>query len=158
LEFVKASRLRGGTDLERALDAALQQSAKAGGESYVVLLGDGDATRGVINNGKLAAWYAAKWKASGQPRTFVFAVGDDANMPLLRMLARNDGLVEWVRSTEPIEFKLNAFVSKIGRRPVEQLQLTAAPQSNFDLIYPLEDVWFSGSVASWVGQYKTPEK
>lgn len=156
LDFVKASRLRGGTNLERALEAALGQAPGAGGESYLVLLGDGDPTRGVINNSKLGAWYAGKWKASGRPRTFVFAVGDDANMPLLRMLSRNDGLLEWVRSTEPIEFKLNAFISKIGRRPAEQLQLTAAPESNFDLIYPLEDVWFSGSVASWVGQYKKP--
>src|SRR5262249_45656149 len=33
---------------------------------------------------------------------------------------------------------------------------TAAPARNFDLIYPLEDRWFAGSVASWVGQYKKP--
>ena len=42
-----------------------------------------------------------------RPRTYVFAVGDDANLPLLRMLARNEGAIENVLSTEPIEFKLN---------------------------------------------------
>ncbi|MGH9663926.1 MAG: VIT and vWA domain-containing protein, partial [Bryobacteraceae bacterium] len=89
LDFVKASRLRGGTNLQAALAAALAQSA---GESYIVLLGDGGATRGAIQNGKLAAWYTAQWRKkpeTDRPRTYVFAVGDDANLPLVRMLARN---------------------------------------------------------------------
>lgn len=159
IAFVRAGRLRGGTDLERALEAALAQSSGAGGERYLVLLSDGGATRGSIRSGRLAAAYAEKRKQAPEaqrPRTYVFAVGDDANVPLLRMLARSDGVMEWVRSTEPIDFKLNAFLSKIGRRPVENLRLVAAPEANFDLIYPLEDSWFSGAVASWVGQYRTP--
>jgi Ca-activated chloride channel family protein len=153
LDFVRASRLRGGTDLERGLASALTQFS--GGESYLVLLSDGDPTRGTIRNARLAQAYAAKWKAA-RPRTYIFAVGDDANMPLLNMLARNDGIVEWVRSTEPVEFKLNAFLSKIGRRPIERLQLGAEPATNFDMVYPLENTTFAGSMAAWVGQYKRP--
>ena len=61
------------------------------------------------------------------PRTYVFAVGDDANLPLGRMLARNNGVFESVRSTEPVEFKLNAFLSKIGQKPVDNLQLAISP-------------------------------
>ncbi len=53
-----------------------------------------------------------------RPRTYIFAVGDDANLQLLRMLARNEGVLENVRSTEPIEFKMQTFLSKIGRSPV----------------------------------------
>jgi Ca-activated chloride channel family protein len=146
--------LRGGTDLEKAFDAALKQSAA---DTYVVLLSDGEATRGIIQNGKLAAWYAAKWKqkpAGQRPHTYVYAVGDDANMPLLRMLARNDGVLEWVRSTEPADFKLKAFLSKIGEQPVQGLQLAAAPASSVNLVYPLEDSTFPGSVKNWVGEYK----
>jgi Ca-activated chloride channel family protein len=157
LAFVRAGRLRGGTNLQAALEAALAQTAGAQGESYLVLLGDGDATRGTIQSGRLASWYEARWKqipAAQRPRTYVFAVGDDANLNLLRMLARNDGLVEWVRSTEPAEFKLNSFVSKIGRRPIEQLRLSASPESDF--VYPLEDTTFAGSLAAWVGQYRQP--
>jgi Ca-activated chloride channel family protein len=153
LEFVKASRLRGGTDLERALSAALDQFS--GGESYLVLLSDGDPTRGVIRNAKLAADYAAKWKQT-RPRTYVYAVGDDANLPLLKMLARNEGLLEWVRSTEPAEFKLDAFLAKIGQRAIEQLRLGAEPAANFEMVYPLEATTFAGSQASWVGQYRKP--
>ena len=156
LAFVKASRLRGGTDLEAALAAALAQSSQAGSDPYLVLLSDGDATRGRIANRTIADAYEAKWKSGPRPRTFIFAVGDDANMPLLNTLARQDGVIEWVRSTEPVEFKLNAFLSKLGRRPVQKLELAADPAAQFDMVYPLESTVFAGSVARWVGQYNKP--
>ncbi|HME10441.1 MAG TPA: hypothetical protein VKG25_25535, partial [Bryobacteraceae bacterium] len=150
IAFVRASPLKGGTDLQAALGAALAQSSP---ESYLVLLTDGGQTRGLLQNGKLAQWYEAKWKASAKPHTYVFGVGDDANLTLLRMLARNEGVLEWVRSTEPIDFKLKAFLAKIGRQPVESLQLSAP---NADLVYALEDSTFPGSVKNWIGQYKNP--
>lgn len=152
LEFVRAGRLRGGTNLEAALEAALAQATP---EAYLVLLSDGGATRGTIHNGKLAAWYASRWKAQ-RPHTFVFGVGDDANSGLLAMLARQNGLMEWVRSTEPIEFKLKAFVGKIGRKPVENLRLAAEPAWNFEMVYPLQNTAFAGGAALWVGQYRKP--
>ena len=165
LDFVRASGLRGGTNLQRALAAALDQAKSSGekqaegpvGETYIVLLSDGDATRGLIGTGRLAAWYSQQWKSlpeASRPRTYAFGVGDDANQVLLRMLGQNRGLMEWVRSTEPMDFKLNAFISKIGRDSLAQLKLTSTPASNFDLVYPLEDTVFPGSVAAWVGQYK----
>jgi Ca-activated chloride channel family protein len=156
LAMVRSSRLRGGTDLQNVFDAALKQSTA---DTYLVLLSDGEATRGIIQNGKLAAWYTAKWKqkpAAERPHTYIYAVGDDANMPLLRMLARNDGVLEWVRSTEPADFKLNAFLAKIGQQPVQGLQLAANPAASASLVYPLEDSTFPGSVKNWVGQYKRP--
>jgi Ca-activated chloride channel family protein len=159
LQFVRASGLRGGTNLEQALDAALTQAGSATGETYIVLLSDGDATRGPIGTNRLATWYSRKWKSlpeATRPRTYVFGVGDDANQVLLRLLAQNRGLMEWVLSTEPMEFKLNAFLSKIGRDPLSPLQLTTTPAANFNLVYPLEDTVFPGSIAAWVGQYKKP--
>lgn len=162
LDFVRSSRLRGGTALEQALEAGLAQCVSgAGGNPYLVLFSDGGATRGTIHNGKLAAWYAGRWKQLPQaqrPRTYVFGVGDDANLPLLRMLARNDGLLEHVLSTEPIEFKLNSFLSKIGRSPIGQLRLEVAPETAVDAVYPLQDSSFSGSLAAWVGRYEKPQQ
>jgi len=162
LDFVRSSKLRGGTDLQRALQAGLQQcSASANGSPYLVLLSDGGATRGPIQNGKLAGWYAESWgrlPETQRPRTYVFGVGDDANLPLLRVLARQDGLLEQVLSTEPAEFKLNSFLSKIGRSPVGQLQLTAAPESVVDTVYQLQEATFSGSLAAWVGRYQSAKE
>ena len=157
LAFVRNSRIRGGTGVQRALTAALQQITAS--ETYFLLISDGGATEGTVHNGKLAAWYAAEWRkrtAAQRPHTLVFGVGDDANLPLLRMLAGNNGYFDWVRSTEPLEFKLNAFLNKIGAEPVKNLSLVVAPAGIADLVYPLEDTRFAGSMATWAGQYKRP--
>ena len=46
-----------------------------------------------------------RWKqAANPPHTDIFAVGDDANLTLLRNLSRNGGFMESVLSTEPFEF------------------------------------------------------
>lgn len=162
LDFVRRSRLRGGTDLEHALAAALQQcSGSANGNPYVVLFSDGGATRGTVQNGRLAAWYESSWRRlpeARRPRTFIFGVGDDANLPLLKMLARQNGLLESVLSTEPMDFKLSTFLSKIGRSPVGQLRLEISPPSAVGMVYPLEDAAFSGSLATWVGRYEKPRQ
>ena len=163
IETVRASRLRGGTDLQRALQAGLQQAAALPdrGNSYLVILSDGGATHGPILNNKLAAWYAAAWKdlpATRRPRTYILAVGDDANLPLFKMLAHQDGVLEQVLSTEPMEFKLNSFLSKIGRSPIGQLQLAMNPSDVTDTVYPLQEAAFAGSVASWVGRYQKPQQ
>jgi Ca-activated chloride channel family protein len=61
-----------------------------------------------------------------------------------------------VLSTEPIEFKLNVFLDKIGQEPVKNLSLAVTPAASVDLVYPLEDSRFAGSMATWAGQYKAP--
>jgi len=162
LDFVRSSRLRGGTNLQDALNAGLQQCKSAGsGNPYLVLLSDGGATRGPILSQKIASWYSHEWNqlpATQRPRTYILAMGDDANMPLLGLLARQDGLLERVLSTEPLDFKLASFLSKIGRTPIGQLRLAIAPQSATNLVYPLQDSAFSGSLALWVGQYQKPQE
>jgi Ca-activated chloride channel family protein len=160
-DFVRNSRLRGGTDLQRALEAGLAQCTPGSANNYLVLLTDGAATRGSILSGKLSTWYAEKWKSlpdASRPKLYVFAVGDDANLPLLRMLTRNNGLLENVLSTEPTEFKLNAFIAKMNMNPIGQMGLAVSPQPALDLVYPLQDTSFAGSMASWVGQYKAAQK
>src|SRR5215472_12295321 len=162
LELVRASRLRAGTDLEKALETGLDEAASPDiNNAYLVLLSDGGATRGPIQNRKIAAWYDAAWKRlpdAERPHTYILAIGDDANLPLLRMLARNDGVLEQMLSTEPMEFKLNSFLSKIGRSPVGELGLGIDPANAVDSVYPLEDSSFSGSLASWVGRYEKPQE
>jgi Ca-activated chloride channel homolog len=161
LDFVRASRLRGGTDLQRALMEGLQQCSGSTGSPYLVLLSDGGATQGIVTNGNLAAWYEGEWKRlppASRPKTYVFGVGDDANLPLLKLLAREDGVLENVLSTEPMEFKLNSFLSKIGRSPIGQLELKVSPEAAVDMVYPLQESAFSGSMATWVGRYAKPQQ
>jgi len=161
IDAVRASRLRGGTNMQRALQVGLQQSSTSEAKNtYLVILSDGGATRGPILNGKLASWYSSAWKQlpeAQRPRTYILAIGDDANLPLFRMLAKQDGVMEQVLSTEPMEFKLNSFLSKIGRSPVGELTLSIDPPESVNTVYPLQAAIFSGSLASWVGRYQKAE-
>ena len=99
----------------------------------------------------------SRFPRRNRPRTYIFGVGDDANLPLLKLLARQDGVLENVLSTEPIEFKLNSFLSKIGRSPIGQLRLDVSPDAAVDSVYPLQDSAFSGSLAVWVGRFQKPQ-
>lgn len=158
LDFIRASKLRGGTDLGKALAAGLAQSTAA--DTSLILLTDGGSDRGVtILPGKIAANYGRAWHALAHPpHTDIFAVGDDANTGLLRLLAKNDGVLEQVRSTEPLEFHLDAFLAKITHNPVTGLALDVKPSSSAQFVYPLDDTVYTGSMASWVGQYMRPAK
>ena len=164
MDWLRQSHLRGGSDLQKVLEQGLEQFNEPGATaegSALVLLTDGEATRGLIQTGKLADWYASKWKQippERRPKTDVFAVGDDANLPLLRMLSRNGGVMEQLLSTEPVDYKLAAFLGKVGRSPVGDLGLIVAPQAAVDKVYALEDAVFDGGEARWVGQYSKPQK
>lgn len=157
LEFVKSSRLRGGTDLGKALTAALAQVKSP--DSSLYLFTDGGSDRGAtILTRKIAANYAQQWSQSSHPRTNIFAVGDDANLPLLRLLAQNDGLLEHVLSTEPLEPKLGIFLGHSTSRPVPGLRLDVSPTADVHAIYALDDSVYTGSSAEWVGDYNTPAR
>ena len=157
LAFVKASRLRGGTDLGKALTAALAQANTPVAGIY--LFTDGNSDRGVtILTSKIAATYAQQWQRSMHPRTNIFAIGDDANLPLLRLLAQNDGLLESVLTSEPVQPKLGIFLAHSVAHPIAGLHLDTTPANVIHTIYPLEDSTFAGSQAAWVGDYQQPTK
>ena len=154
LDFVRSSNLRGGTDLLKALTAALAQSTQP--NTSIALFSDGGSDRGqTVVGSKIAARYAALWKQSPHPpQTDVFAVGDDADIPLLRKLSQNSGFLEPVLSTEPVDFHLQSWTSKLTRSPIAGAALTVSPAAQTSLIYPLDDAVYPGSIAQWVGQYQ----
>ena len=154
-EMVRGSRLRGGTDLGKAMLTGLAQCDAE--NSVLVVLTDGGSDRGAsVLPRKIAAAYAKAWKdAAHKPKTDIFAVGDDANVDLLTLLARNDGVMEHVLSTEPVDYKLEAFLSKLTRSPVAGLGLQA---NGTQMVYPLEESVFTRSLATWVGTYDKPLK
>ena len=155
LAFVKASRLRGGTDLGKALTAALAQAKTPGGSLY--LFTDGNSDRGAtVLTSKIAAEYSKEWERSSHPRTNIFAVGDDANLPLLRLLAKNNGLLENVLSSEPLQPKLANFLVHSVSNPVAGLALDVGPVGAVHSVYPLNENVYAGSVAAWVGDYSRP--
>jgi Ca-activated chloride channel family protein len=157
LGFVRSSKLRGGTDLLKALTAALAQSTQP--NTSLALFSDGGSDRGeTVIGSKIAARYAAQWKQSAHPpQTDVFAVGDDANLPLLRKLAQNKGFLEPVLSTEPVDFHLQSWISKLTRDPIAGAALTAS-KGRTSLVYALDDAVYPGAMAQWIGQYQPSSK
>jgi Ca-activated chloride channel family protein len=151
--MVRASKLRGGTDLGAALAAGLKQCDAP--DSLLVVLTDGGSDRGAtILSSKIVANYNAAWRANPHhPHTDIFAVGDDAHTDLLALLARNNGMMQHVTSTEPVDYKLEAFLSNLTRVPVADLALKPNVTR---MVYPLDDTTFTGSLATWVGTYEHP--
>jgi Ca-activated chloride channel homolog len=158
LDFVRASKLRGGTDIGKALTAGLAQAKLP--NSSLFLLTDGNSDRGTtVITGKIATAYAQQWKQSPtHPRTNIFAVGDNANLPLLKLLAQNDGVLENVLATEPVEAKLSTFLAHSTSHPVGGLHLDISPSNAIHTVYPLDDSVYAGSIAAWVGDYTAPVK
>jgi Ca-activated chloride channel family protein len=158
LAFVRSSKLRGGTDLLKALTAAMAQCTQPG--TAVALYTDGGSDRGeTVVGSKISARYASLWKQSAHPpQTDVFAVGDDANLPLLRNLAQDGGFLETVHSTEPVAPHLLSWTSKLREQPVSGLTLMPAPAVQTSFIYPLDDSVYPGSLAQWIGQYQPSPK
>ena len=143
--------------MDQALSAGLAQAA--GSNASLYLFTDGNSDRGsTVLTRKIAAAYADSWSRSSHPRTNIFAVGDDANLPLLRLLAKNDGLLENVLSTEPLQPKLSTFLAHSNSRPVAGLALDVAPSNAIHTVYPLDTQVYDGSLAAWVGDYMAPHK
>jgi len=155
LQFVKSSRLRGGTDLGKALSAALTRATDPNSSLYLFTDGNSDRGASVLPR-KIAAGYAQQLQKSTHPHINIFAVGDDANLPLLRLIAQNDGLLESVLSSEPVQPKLGIFLEHSTARPLSGLHLDISPAAPVHTIYPLDDSVYAGSLASWVGDYSTP--
>jgi Ca-activated chloride channel family protein len=156
LDFVKATRLRGGTNLQHAFATAFEQTQPG---TCVVLLSDGVSTEGIIPARRFEDWLDKTWSglsASQRPNLYTLAIGDDADLRLMRRIAAHNGVFEQVGSAEPLDFKLAAFIRKIGVAPLDHVQLTATPNVNAALIYRLGQDNFPGARASWVGQYRRP--
>jgi Ca-activated chloride channel family protein len=156
LDFVRASKLRGGTNLDAAFKAAFAQVVP---ETYIVLLSDGEMTEGTIAPGKFSAAFDQLWKAIAsdrRPHIYALAIGDDANVRFLRRLAKHAGVFEQVNSSEPLEFKLASFIHEIGVAPLNPVSLTIAPQANTIMVYRLAGDNFPGTRAAWVGEYTKP--
>jgi Ca-activated chloride channel homolog len=156
LDFVRATRLRGGTNLQKALTAAFAQTSTGGS---IVLLSDGESTEGAVSAKRFDAWLDKAWAALPQgprPSLSVLAIGDDADIRGMRRIAAHGGVFEQAGSAEPLEFKLAAFIGKIGLAPLDGVRLAVAPQANTSLTYRLGQDDFPGARAAWVGRYQQP--
>ncbi len=160
LGFVEGIFAGGSTNIDGALQAALNLLADDSTPNFVVFLTDGLPTAGEKNEAKIVA--NAKQHNQGRARLFSFGVGFDVNSRMLDKLSRTCfGQSQYVRPNEDIEAHVSQLYQRIGapvmtdlaitfdmeNLPAEQGKLTnrVYPRDNYDL--------FAGDQLVVVGRY-----
>jgi Ca-activated chloride channel homolog len=154
-EFIKQLRPVGGTNINGALLAALQQFDNADRPRILVFLTDGLPTVGETKAERISENVRAA-RAAGV-RLFTFGVGYDVNTALLdKLAADNGGVAEYVEPREDLEIKVSNFFTKINYPVLTNLALDMGGVTT-DLVYPRElpDV-FRGGQVTIIGRYSNP--
>jgi Ca-activated chloride channel family protein len=154
-QFIGQLRPVGGTNINGALLAAMQQFDRAERPRLLVFLTDGLPTVGEtkierINENVRAA------RAAGV-RLFTFGVGYDVNTALLdKLAADNGGVAEYVEPKEDLEVKVSNFFTKINHPVLTSLALDMGGVEA-DFVYPREmpDI-FRGTQLTLIGRYRNP--
>ena len=151
-EFVKKLNPNGGTNINDALKASLNQFDNSDRPKMLVLLTDGKPTVGETDALKIVQ--NAKNVKVESLRIFPFGVGYDVNTQLLDKLAsENSGVSEYVEPKEDLEVKVSNFFSKVSSPVLSDLEMDFGGV-NTDLMYPREltDI-FKGSQLVLLGRY-----
>jgi Ca-activated chloride channel family protein len=155
--FVDRLSADGSTDLEGALQAALQilgSTESQGALQVVVFLTDGLPTAGVTDDARIAR-LVNETNNRLEARLHGFGVGYDVNSHLLdRLAADNGGTVTYVQPGENLELALTGFYSKIARPLLTGIRVEFEGMAVEDL-YPetLPDL-FQGSGLLLTGHYR----
>ncbi|NIO02268.1 MAG: VWA domain-containing protein [Candidatus Latescibacteria bacterium] len=152
LRFVKKIKARGGTNINDALQAALD-FPKSKRSQMIVFLTDGLPTVGETDLGAILG--NVKDENAGDVRIFPFGVGYDVNTHLLDKLCEdNRGTVEYIKPEEDIEEKVSAFYSKVSNPVLSNVDLDFGDVKTYD-VYPnhLPDI-FDGAQLVVFGRYE----
>jgi Ca-activated chloride channel family protein len=152
-EFIAQLKPLGGTNINGALLAAMQQFDRAERPRLLVFLTDGLPTVGETKAERINENVRAA-RAPGV-RLFTFGVGYDVNTALLdKLAADNGGVAEYVEPKEDLEIKVSNFFTKINHPVLTNLALDMGGVES-DLVYPREmpDI-FRGGQLTLIGRYR----
>ncbi|HZB43979.1 MAG TPA: VWA domain-containing protein, partial [Pyrinomonadaceae bacterium] len=152
-QFIAQLRPVGGTNINGALLAAMQQFDRAERPRLLVFLTDGLPTVGETKVERINE----NVRAARPPgvRLFTFGVGYDVNTALLdKLAADNGGAAEYVEPKEDLEVKVSNFFTKINHPVLTSLALDMGGVEA-DLVYPREmpDI-FRGTQLTLIGRYR----
>jgi len=129
-EFVSNLSAGGGTNIEGALDVALQQASAAARVSLVVFMTDGLPSVGQTQPDRIAA---AAGGHIGQSRIFTVGVGTDVNTYLLDMLAKEGrGSATYVAPDANMEVAVGGLLGRIRHPALANLRIVSAPVTLVD--------------------------
>jgi len=163
LGFVEGLYAGGSTNIDGALQTALNQLQDASRPTYVVFLTDGLPTAGERREPQIVA--NAKTANKVHARIFSFGVGYDVNSRLLDKMARECfGQSQYVLPNEDIEAHVAKLYARIGAPAMVDLKVewdlenhTVAQGSAVSRVYPKDAIdLFAGDQLVLVGRYKQP--
>lgn len=160
LSFVRASYLSGGTDVRGALDSALKAASSlpdVDGGRAVVLITDGNPTLTTVQTKQIVESFKAANERGPKARLNIFGIGADTRIGLLAELARSSrGLFVWSRETDSLEFRLKAFINKVGMSPFDNVRLAVDGGGTYQVYPDSGTTGYDGSAVQFFGRYKQP--
>ncbi|HEV7589707.1 MAG TPA: VIT and VWA domain-containing protein, partial [Longimicrobium sp.] len=153
-EFVRRLSPQGGTNIDEALVAGMQQFPREiGRPRMLVFLTDGLPTVGDTSVARIIEHTRAARRDG--VRLFTFGVGYDVNTRLLdRVAAENGGVADYVDPREDLEVKVSAFFDKVNHPVLSDVRVDMGGVRT-DLVYPraMPDL-FRGTQLVLVGRYR----
>lgn len=154
-EYIDELRAIGGTNIEEALQMALdRKEKKAKRPFFVIFMTDGKPTIGEIEPQALLDKLAGYQK--DQVRIFTFGIGSDINTKLLdQMTEMSKGYRDYALEDEDLELKLSNFYLKAASPVLSNIELVFDKNVKVEQLYPrkTEDLFRSESL-NIMGRYK----
>lgn len=160
-DFVDDLRAIGGTNIEEAMDLALNTKTRKDGPAegrphMVIFITDGKPT---IGETKEEALMSSIRKSNGsENRIFTFGIGNEINTHLLdKITAETQAYRSYITPKEDIEVKISNFYTKVNSPVLTDLRVTFSAENMVFKSYPrkLPDL-FKGSSLTMMGRYKVP--
>ncbi len=136
LAWIDGLKARGGTNIDEALQLALQMGANTAERPYmVVFMTDGQPTIGQTTNpDEIFTRFQAGNKTHA--RVFSLGVGYDVNTGLLDRLAEaNKGTREYITPEENLELKVSSFYAKVANPALSDIKVALDGIETYD-VYP----------------------
>jgi Ca-activated chloride channel family protein len=160
LAFIEGLYAGGSTNIDGALEVALNQLTDPQTPTYIVFLTDGLPTAGERKEGKIVE--QAVNRNNVRARLFPFGVGYDVNSRLLDKLARTGfGQSNYVRPNENLEEHISRLYQRIGAPALVDAKITVDVEgvsaelgSVVSRVYPKMIDLFAGDQLVMVGRYK----
>lgn len=153
INYINGLNATGGTNINDALQRALQQMEDDELSNMIIFLTDGQPTVGVTDTEMIVE--NVKNTNSLNTRIFVFGVGVNVNTHFLdRLSEQNHGYSMYVNPGEDIEVAVSSFYAKVSTPVLSKLTLNFGDIATYD-VYPSElpDL-FLGSQIIQLGRYQ----
>ena len=154
IKFVESLKAVGGTNIEDALNLALQQKGDALRPQAVLFITDGKPTVNETDENKLVD--LVKKRAQGNVRIFTFGIGHEINTHLLdRITAQTHASRSYIGPKEDIEVKISNLYTKIQSPVLTGLTLRTDSSLRLSQVYPqdLPDL-FKGAAITILGRFE----